>query len=246
MSNTLDYSKILNPQNRYDWVGYYHNQGLDFVFNNREAINFESNQLVTAYGVTQQAGLFAKQNLSLDVDNSQSYAAAAGVLLRSKATTDEEFYQGIALSEMAQSKLSDLFSIIAKTGATPVDSVLSQFRNAENTLIQSELSEFECFLLLGAYSISKFSLVYWDEQIQQGEDAKWLKFMPLPPKQGGLTPADRPTILGEDLKGAIGGAIGGALGGVMVGGVGAGPGAAGGFVAGGIGNSVVAICDMYW
>ena len=103
----MDYKEVLNPQNRYDWIGFYHDKGLDFVYQNRKAIDFESTRIASVYGISQQATVFAQENLSADIKTAQTYAAIAAAPVRSQAK-GEEFYQGITLSEAVREDIQQL------------------------------------------------------------------------------------------------------------------------------------------
>ncbi len=167
-----------NCNNPYDSIGYYHNEGLEYIINNASSFTCDSvvlknelRSLVDTFLVNNDDYTPSYLDMSLPGnyyddfwDNTRFY------------DFDEmmNFYSINANVKAGAEKIIDYVKLLDSNYS--VTEILDSIKTYETDVINSILTSYEKEQILKAASVGRYSLVYWND-IVEGGTSDWLGFL---------------------------------------------------------------------
>jgi hypothetical protein len=166
-----------NPNNPYDTIGYYHNEGEDYIISQSQYFNCNDTLLLIDQFCNYTADYYCSLGWYSGQGNCQSYAynAAHDAIDVAHELTITEIIEEYAVDNDAENELSSLFDIIdGYHDSTQIDNIYTDIKNWETNVINAHFST-ECEKqLLGTSSVLRYSIHYWTVQFSLGESNPWL------------------------------------------------------------------------
>lgn len=214
-----------NSNNPYDSNGIVHNLVLDHIISNKTSFDCDSNhvkttikQLIASYE-NNSFYQIPQSNLSDSINNLVDEYLNYGRYL-----SISSFYARYNTSLNVQNEINVIIGIVNQyNNNVSVINILDSIRLRETFIIYNQFyTQNEKTLILGAASVARYSLVYWDE-VNNSQNSDWFgDFLPCrsknhsnenPQLQTNNTTADIAGVVASDIAGFVsGGPVGAATG----------------------------------
>ncbi len=166
-----------NPNNPYDTMGYHHNEGLDYIISYRESLSCNDSIVLKNQIISFSADYVCSLGWYDGQEDCNTYLESVGedaFDLIMTYTLDEVIDSG-AYNENSRIEMHNLIDLVENNpDSNDLDLVFEDIKDWEDDIINSNYCAACKKQLLGASSVIRYSLHYWSEEQDLGENSDWV------------------------------------------------------------------------